>query len=92
MTVRERDVEAYLKQRVERGGGVCWKWTGQRGVPDRVVVLPAGRVVFVEVKTTGGKLSALQRKAIKTLEALGAEVAVVWPKEDVDALLAFTPY
>ena len=49
--VRESDIEKYLKNLVEAKGGVCWKFTSSTsGVPDRLVLLPAGIVGFCEVK------------------------------------------
>ena len=53
--VRESDIEKYLKNLVEEKGGVCWKFTSSvSGVPDRVVLLPAGIVGFCEVKKQRG--------------------------------------
>ena len=53
--VRESDIEKYLKSLVEEKGGVCWKFTSSTsGVPDRVVLLPAGIVGFCEVKKQRG--------------------------------------
>jgi len=80
-------IEAYLRKRVRAVGGQTWKWTGRTGEPDRVVILPGGHVVFVEVKGQGDRLSALQDYTHRTIRALGAEVCVVWSKEDVDRLL-----
>ena len=46
--VRESDIEKYLKNLVEEKGGVCWKFTSSTsGVPDRLVLLPAGIVAFL---------------------------------------------
>ena len=53
--VRETDIEKYLKKLVEAKGGVSWKFTSlASGVPDRVVLLPAGIVGFCEVKRQRG--------------------------------------
>ena len=53
--MRENEIERYLKKRVETEGGKCWKWVspGRRGVPDRMVLLPGGRLLFVELKAPG---------------------------------------
>jgi predicted RecB family endonuclease len=46
------------------------------GMPDLVVVLPDGRVDFIEVKAAGGRLSAAQTAIIHSLTDLGHPVAV----------------
>lgn len=59
-------------------GGKAYKWVspGNPGVPDRICILPGGRVVFIEMKRPGinDGLSLRQQKTIKTLEAFGCEV------------------
>lgn len=89
MVKLEKEIERRLVNMVERHGGRCLKWTcpGWSGVPDRLLLLPGGRVYFVETKRPkGGRLSALQRKWQEWLTALGFFCAVVWDVSDVDAL------
>ena len=52
MTQLEKDIEQKLVKKVKAAGGLCLKWVcpGWAGVPDRIVLLPFGRVVFVELK------------------------------------------
>lgn len=85
--MREREVELHLRRSVLKMGGLCMKWTGSMGVPDRILILPEGRIIFVEVKTKGGKLSAIQDVVHATLRDHGCDVRVVWTKEEVDQLL-----
>lgn len=82
----EKIVERYLVKKVRELGGQCWKWTGTTGAPDRIVFLQS-RVLFVEVKTKGGRLSEIQKHIHKVMGALGHDVHVVWSKKDVDRLL-----
>lgn len=58
--------------------------TGQRGWVDRLVILPNGRVVFVELKTKRGKLSALQKHNHLLLVKLGH---IVYTVDDVQVAM-----
>jgi|HigsolmetaGSP12D_1036236.scaffolds.fasta_scaffold00074_43 hypothetical protein len=89
--MRERNIETYLRDRVREVGGWAPKWTspGNNGVPDRIVFLPGGRVVFVELKAPGKKPTALQLHQHKRLRDLGQLVAVVDSREKVDSLLQY---
>jgi streptogramin lyase len=86
----EKDIEAHLVRRVRDAGGKAYKFTSpaNRGVADRVVVMPGGRVWFVEVKAMGGRLSPLQRVFLDEVKGLGCNYKIVWSKEDVDAFVA----
>ena len=87
MTQLERDIERALVGMVKRRGGLCLKWVcpGFAGVPDRIVLLPGGRVVFVEVKRPrGGKVAPLQEWWAGKLKKLGFPHWVVWNYKDLD--------
>lgn len=91
MEVREREVEAYLRTQVERMGGRCVKFVPDQdpGMPDRIVMLPGGVLVWVETKKPrGGRVSKLQRLRHEQLRALGQRVEVVWTKEQADRLVS----
>lgn len=86
MTQLEKDIERKLRRSVERAGGRCLKWTcpGWSGVPDRIILLPGGRVIFAELKRPkGGRVSKLQEKWREWLTALGFEVWIVWNDNDL---------
>lgn len=58
------------------------------GFPDLVLVhVRQQRIVFAELKKTGGKVSDTQRKWLDDLRAAGAEAAAWWPK-DLDEIKA----
>ena len=86
----EAKTENALVRAVLRLGGIAYKFTspGRRGVPDRLVVLPGGRVMFVEVKAPNGRLSKLQEVEIARLRGLGARVAVIWSTDEISGVLA----
>lgn len=86
--MRESTIEKALVERVKALGGMCEKFTSpsRRGVPDRLVTLPGGRIVFVELKATGGKLSALQQRDHARRRALGCSVFVI---DSLEAAHAF---
>ena len=75
----EKDIERKLKNRIEMVGGLCWKFVspGTAGVPDRIVLLPGGRILFVELKEEGKNLRPLQKYRKRQLEDLGFDVRVI---------------
>lgn len=72
----EKDTEAYLCKEAKRHGGRAYKFIspGCAGVPDRIVVLPGGRVFFVETKSQGKTSTTLQKKMQRELRGLGCTV------------------
>lgn len=90
MLVIEKDVEGYLKKRVEALGGKCIKFATvyEAGIPDRIIILPGGHIAFVELKRPkGGRLSELQKYQIAVLKKLGCRVYAAKNKKEIDALL-----
>lgn len=86
----ERDVESYLTRSVERLGGRCEKFIPDlsNGMPDRIVMLPGGVLIWVELKNgTEEEARKLQQMQHRKLRRLGQRVEVVQTKEAVDALL-----
>ncbi|MBE0471211.1 MAG: VRR-NUC domain-containing protein [Methyloprofundus sp.] len=83
----ERDVENALVKRVKLLGGTCEKFTspGRRSVPDRLVTLPGGKVIFVELKAPGKKPTEKQLKDHQRRRSLGCDVRVIDNKGDADA-------
>ena len=82
----EKDIEAQLVKIVKNHRGLCLKWVcpGWSGVPDRIVLLPGGRIRFVELKRPkGGVLSSRQAWWRKTLREFGFTCDVVWSADDL---------
>ena len=85
----EAEVEAALVARVRAAGGVCWKFTspGTQGVPDRIVVLPGGRVGFVELKRTGALPRPIQVRRLEQLAALDVAAFVIDHTNQIEGVL-----
>lgn len=87
----EREVERYLVRRVEALGGRCLKWTspGTTGLPDRIVLLPRGRIIFVELKRPkGSRVAPLQIYWREALRGLGFSHYTAHTRHAIDTMLA----
>ena len=71
--MNEKIIERKLRETVKKSGGICPKFVspGLDGVPDRLVLLPMGRIAFVELKAPGKKMRPIQIRRKKQLESLG---------------------
>ena len=88
--MQEKEIERYLCQQVKkRLGGMALKFVspGLSGVPDRVVLLPGGKITFVETKAPGKNLRKLQEYVCGMIAALGFEVRRIDTKPGVDAFI-----
>ena len=87
--MRESAIERKLVTEAIRRGGFAPKFVspGLDGVPDRLLLLPGGRLAFVEVKAPGKKPRPLQRRRIEQLTALGFRVFVLDSKEQIGEIL-----
>lgn len=83
--MQESKLERKLRLEVCKRGGLAYKFTSPNvsGVPDRLVLLPNGRAIFVEMKAPGGVLRPLQKKRRNQLENLGFSVYVVDSNEAI---------
>lgn len=74
--MREKTVEGKLTNAVRMMGGIAFKFVspGFDGVPDRLVLLPQGKMAFIELKAPGKKLRPLQVRRKNQIEGLGFRV------------------
>lgn len=88
--MRERDIEKYLREEVKRIRGRAYKFEspGNSGVPDRLVLLPGGRVYFVELKAPGKTSRPLQINQQRKISSLGFEVLEIDSFYGVDEFIA----
>ena len=86
----EKDLEAKLVKGVKARGGLCMKWVcpGNRGVPDRIVLLPGGQIAFVEMKRpTGSRVDPLQKYWKRILTEMGFRVYTIFTEDELTKLL-----
>ena len=75
----ERDIEKWLGGQMKKLGCLYYKFVSPMnpGVPDRIVITPGGRTIYVELKTEIGRLSNIQKWQIERMRACGADVRKV---------------
>lgn len=76
-------------QAVKKKGGLCLKFVSPNfdGMPDRLILLPGGKIAFTELKAPDKKPRPLQLARHKTLMNLGFRVYVIDSVEQIGAIL-----
>ena len=87
--MQEKRIEQKLVKAVKAHGGVAIKMNpaGMNGIPDRLVLMPGGKALFIEVKAPGRKPRALQITRMKQLEALGFPCFVLDDDKQIDEVI-----
>lgn len=87
--MREKATEAKLVKAVKSMGGLAPKFVspGLDGVPDRLVLLPKGKIAFIELKAEGKELRPLQVRRKRQLEKLGFSVYCIDRPEQIGGIL-----
>ena len=87
--MNEKSVEKKLSEATQKLGGLALKFVspGLDGVPDRIILLPMGRIAFVEVKAPGKKMRPLQLRRKKQLERLGFSVYCIDHPNQIGGIL-----
>lgn len=85
----ESEIEKCLVRKVREMGGAAYKFVspGNTGVPDRIIILPGGRIWFAELKAKTGWLSPPQERQIERLRGLGMKVVVIRGMEGLEEWL-----
>lgn len=85
----ERIIEEKLRESVKKKKGLCLKFISpsMTGLPDRMVLLPKGKIGFIEVKRPGKRPRPIQVKRIKELRDLGFKVFIMDDRKDIDRLI-----
>ena len=89
METSEKTIERYLCDKMASIGGIALKYTSdlRTGYPDRLCLLPDGRVFWVELKSKGKHPRAIQSIRISELREMGQRVYVADSKEMVDLIV-----
>ena len=87
--MREKFIEQKLVKAVKAAGGIAPKFTspGFDGMPDRIILMPNGRMAFFEVKAPGEKPRKLQLSRHKLLRRLGFRVYVLDDMEQIGGII-----
>lgn len=85
----EKALERYLCERAKELGGLALKFASatQTGWPDRVVLLPGGRQLWVELKSKGRRPTELQWLRLQWLRKQGHRAFVCDSRASVEAAL-----
>lgn len=88
--MREKTIEQKFRAAVKAAGGLAVKFTspGFDGVPDRLALLPGGRMAFVEVKAPGKKPRPLQLARHRQLRQLGFKVYVLDDEGQIEKIIS----
>jgi diacylglycerol kinase family enzyme len=88
--MNEKRIEQFLVKRIKQYGGLALKFVspGWDGAPDRILLLPNGRICFAEIKAPGGKLRPLQRRRKSQIERLGFRVFVIDGTEQIGGIIS----
>lgn len=87
--MREKIIEQHLVKAVKSSGGIAPKLVspGFDGMPDRLVLLPGGKIGFVEVKAPGKEPRPLQVARHGLLRRLGFKVYILDDLEQIGGIL-----
>jgi hypothetical protein len=86
----EKYIERRLVDQINSLGGMCIKLLSDYmvGLPDRMCLLPGGRIYFVELKSTGKKPRRIQSYIHAVIRGLGFPVLVIDSEEGVEDLIS----
>ena len=85
----EIDIEKKFTKAIRHVGGIALKLVSPsfNGIPDRLVLMPKGKIGFVEIKDKGKKPRALQISRHNMLRQLGFKVFVLDDVDDIEKII-----
>lgn len=87
--MREKLIEKKLVLEVKKNGGICPKFVspGFDGMPDRIILMPKGKIAFAELKAKGKKPRPLQVSRHNLLRELGFKVYVIDDEKEIGGVI-----
>ena len=87
--MKEKTIEQQLVKEIKLLKGLCLKLScpGFAGMPDRLILLPKGKIGFVEVKRQGEKPRPLQVSRHNLLRKLGFKVFVLDDEKQIKEII-----
>lgn len=86
--MREKYIEQTFRRKVLQRGGLCVKLHPyEAGIPDRMVLMPGGKIFFCELKSPTGRTRPIQDAYHAVLRKLGFDVYVLNNTQDIPELL-----
>lgn len=87
--MREKLIEKKLVLEVKKSGGICPKFVspGFDGMPDRIILMPKGKIAFAELKANGKKPRPLQVSRHNLLRRLGFKVYVIDDEKEIGGVI-----
>lgn len=81
----EKLLEKKLSKEVTKAGGLSFKfWAmSHSGLPDRIILIPGGKIFFIEVKSTGEKPTKIQVFVHNKLRKMGFVVLIIDSSEQI---------
>lgn len=85
----EKQIEQKLCSKAKALGGMAIKLNSLSvtGLPDRLVLLPNGKAVFIELKSPGKTMRPVQIKRKRQLEGLGFKVYCIDDVKQIEKIL-----
>lgn len=86
----EKQLEEKLNKKIREAGGLSLKFSspGYVGVPDRIILMPNGRIYFVEMKRHRGKrVLGMQKHVFEKFETLGFKVYILDSMREIEKFM-----
>ena len=85
----ESQLERKFFDKVKHLGGMPLKFIspGRAGVPDRIVLMPKGKIYFVEMKNEIGQTSPIQDYIFAQFKKLGFKVHIINSVESLEKFI-----
>lgn len=89
ISANEKKLEGKLRDEIKYMGGLAIKFSSYvfTGFPDRIILMPGGKVYFVEMKSTGKTPSDRQHVVLEMLRKLGFNARVIDSEEKLESFL-----